>query len=311
MWNMKNQMNRLQYLDIAKGIAIILMVLGHSSLPATLQNYIFAFHMPLFFIASGMVTKWDKYDLKTFCIHKVRTLMLPFMVYSVCVLLLMRFTGKSSSVMSWIEKGWQSYALWFIPVLFFSTLLVACCMKGVKKLRYVQYPIMVLLVVLGGILSIGKVVLPWSLSTVPYATFFILLGSEFNRLKKYIEESKIQTTIALIIVTFGVSCYWHLDMVWNIITPVMLITIGAVAGTLSIFMISRMIENYMKVGTKILSAVGRETYVVVAFSQIIIMLFNKYMTMEIIPKYICLMLVLIALVYIKNGINKLLNYKLL
>lgn len=54
-------MNRLQYFDIAKGIAIILMVLAHSSLPAALQNYIFAFHMPLFFIVSGMVTKWDKY----------------------------------------------------------------------------------------------------------------------------------------------------------------------------------------------------------------------------------------------------------
>lgn len=94
--------------------------------------------------------------------------------------------------------------------------------------------------------------------------YSIRLG--IHRLKKYIEEPKIQTTIALIIVTFGVSCYWHLDMVWNIITPVMLITIGAVAGTLSIFMISRMIENYMKVGTKILSAVGRETYVVVALA---------------------------------------------
>lgn len=235
--------------------------------------------------------------------------MLPFMVYSLCVLLLMQFIDKSSSVMSWIEKGWQSYGLWFIPVLFFSTILVACCMKGAKKLRYTQYPIMVLFVALGGVLSIDKVVLPWSLSTVPYATFFILLGSELNRLKKYIEAPKMLTTIALIAVTFGVSCYWHLDMAWNIITPVMPITIGAVAGTLFIFMISRMIENYMKVGTKILSAVGRETYVVVAFSQIIIMLFNKYMTMGIIPKYLCLVLVLIALVYIKNGINKLLNYK--
>lgn len=43
--------------DIAKGIAIILMVLGHSSLPAVIQNWIYSFHMPFFFFISGVLTK--------------------------------------------------------------------------------------------------------------------------------------------------------------------------------------------------------------------------------------------------------------
>lgn len=45
--------NRVAWLDIAKGMAIILMVLGHTSIPAVASNFIYAFHMPLFFIALG------------------------------------------------------------------------------------------------------------------------------------------------------------------------------------------------------------------------------------------------------------------
>ena len=41
---------RIDWIDIAKGIGIFLMVVGHTSIPSFLSNYIFSFHMPLFFI---------------------------------------------------------------------------------------------------------------------------------------------------------------------------------------------------------------------------------------------------------------------
>lgn len=50
---------RLIWLDIAKATVIILMVLGHTSIPNSLSNFIWAFHMPLFFIASGWTTNWE------------------------------------------------------------------------------------------------------------------------------------------------------------------------------------------------------------------------------------------------------------
>lgn len=40
-------------LDIMKGIGIILMVIGHSGCPPFLKNFIYTFHMPLFFMISG------------------------------------------------------------------------------------------------------------------------------------------------------------------------------------------------------------------------------------------------------------------
>ena len=40
-------------ISICKGIAIILMVAGHAELPTILSNFIYVFHMPLFFITAG------------------------------------------------------------------------------------------------------------------------------------------------------------------------------------------------------------------------------------------------------------------
>ena len=39
--------------SIAKGIAIIAMVAGHAEAPELITNFIYVWHMPLFFIAAG------------------------------------------------------------------------------------------------------------------------------------------------------------------------------------------------------------------------------------------------------------------
>ena len=53
---MKKQ-NRIIFIDIARGIAILLMIIGHTIKYGTLRNAIFSFHMPLFVIVSGYFYK--------------------------------------------------------------------------------------------------------------------------------------------------------------------------------------------------------------------------------------------------------------
>ena len=58
---------RVQYIDIAKGIGILLVVLGHNDLNAyhpMLHRFIYAFHMALFFFLSGIFFN-PKRDFKT------------------------------------------------------------------------------------------------------------------------------------------------------------------------------------------------------------------------------------------------------
>lgn len=45
---------RVDFIDSAKGLAICLMVFGHCGYKGTVRDFIYTFHMPLFFILSGV-----------------------------------------------------------------------------------------------------------------------------------------------------------------------------------------------------------------------------------------------------------------
>lgn len=294
--------NRIQWLDITKGITILSMVLGHTSIPYVLSNFIWAFHMPLFFIASGWTTNWQKTDFIGFTKRKIRTLLVPFFVYSLVVLLIQIPQGWVD-FNNWIYYGWMSYALWFIPVLFLASLL-AKLIYGIKN-RYLLLGCAFMFAGISGVLSFYKLYLPWTLSSVPFATFLIVVGTELKRFNSIIADSKLWHIFILFFVTAGISHFWRLDLCFNSILPFLPLTIGVIAGTLMIFMVSSWIDKHLKYVSIMLQKVGKETYLIVAFSQIIIMLLNEYFSLNLVLKYSILLLILVALKYIKDGVNKL------
>ena len=98
--------NRLEYIDIAKGIGILLVVFGHSSLVLHIENiWIHSFHMPLFIAISGMVYGFcienlGKYNNSfKFIKNKVVRLLIPFIFfgffYVAPVMVLCGFTESS------------------------------------------------------------------------------------------------------------------------------------------------------------------------------------------------------------------------
>ena len=294
--------NRLQWLDTAKGITILLMVLGHTSIPSILSNFIWAFHMPLFFNASGWTTNWQKPDFKGFTKRRFRTLLVPFFVYSLIVLMIQILQGWDN-FNHWIYNGWVSYALWFIPVLFLASLF-AKVIYSIKN-RYLTLVCAFMFATISGVLSFYKIQLPWSMSSVPFATFLIVVGTELKQFNTTIADSKLWHILFLFFVTAGISQFWRLDLCFNSILPFLPLTIGAIAGTLMIFMVSSWIDKQFKYVSIMLQKVGKETFLIVAFSQIIIMLLNEYFSLNAVLKYSVLLLTLVALKYIKDGVNKL------
>lgn len=76
-------------ISICKGIGIILMVMGHTCCPGMLTAFIYMFHMPLFFIASGYFFSVKYVDDKsTFIKKKVKGLYFPFVKWSLLFLVL-------------------------------------------------------------------------------------------------------------------------------------------------------------------------------------------------------------------------------
>ncbi len=57
---------RLDYLDRAKGLLIILVVIGHIWQSGPVFNIIYAFHMPAFFLISGILFHHTKASSRPF-----------------------------------------------------------------------------------------------------------------------------------------------------------------------------------------------------------------------------------------------------
>lgn len=71
-----NNNQRILWIDMAKGYGIILVIIGHWNIPY-LTDYLYAFHIPLFFFLSGVVFSL-KYDFVSFLKTKVRHIVVPY-----------------------------------------------------------------------------------------------------------------------------------------------------------------------------------------------------------------------------------------
>lgn len=127
-------MKRFDYLDIAKGIGILLVVWAHIMLVGASHRLIYAFHMPLFFFISGMLFNKDKFvSYGQFLKQRAKRLFVPYVLYSVatwCVWAAFRYL-RHDEVDSYfmpllqtiIAQGSGEFivhnsALWFVPCLF-------------------------------------------------------------------------------------------------------------------------------------------------------------------------------------------------
>ena len=136
-----NRNERIIWVDIAKAIAIVSMILGHI-LPSesSMQRLIYSFHMPLFFICSGLFenisVKKDK--IKIFLKKGVKRLIIP-VIASQIILGAVKLTEnlKVESAIPIVKNElikffWASAyepekvylgAMWFLIALFWSKIL--------------------------------------------------------------------------------------------------------------------------------------------------------------------------------------------
>lgn len=75
---------RLDYNDFAKVFGMLLIIWGHIKLTGLSNEFVYAFHIPLFFFLSGMVFNKSKYaSIQIFFWKKVKSLLYPYVVFSV------------------------------------------------------------------------------------------------------------------------------------------------------------------------------------------------------------------------------------
>jgi fucose 4-O-acetylase-like acetyltransferase len=125
---------RIEWIDIAKGIGILLVIAGHT-ISLTYSYPIYAFHMPLFFFLSGLVHK-DKGDsFLVFSLKKANALIRPWIIiifisFLVCLsisqwrdelsiraIILDFYTANTNTLQN--SSLWYLVCFYFVLLLFF------------------------------------------------------------------------------------------------------------------------------------------------------------------------------------------------
>lgn len=185
---------RIAWLDAARGIGILLVIVGHALARGFVFDVIYAFHMPLFFFLSGVVSPSAlNIPLAAQARRLARSLLAPFAFFGLVTLgyhaAMQRVVAGSSpglqDVLSWAgaiaygigERMPSNWTLWFFPCLFVTILGSLASVRALGASRaFAATAILAVLAVLAPL----PWRLPWSADSALVAALFFQAGMRFG-----------------------------------------------------------------------------------------------------------------------------------
>ena len=265
---------RIEYIDIARGIGILLVVLGHNSFDSISpfgHKLIFSFHIPLFFFLSGFFLNTSipfivffkkrfnsllkPYFFTTFLIYFV-SVSFGNMSFSIALQRIVKALYASTIYIDWVQ-------LWFLPHLFVVGLFAFLFFFIFEKWnnQYIRWITLFLILGLSGLFlqrfypfsisAFGKEYelfgLPFNLDLVFLSGFFFILGREIRPL---ISKETLENPFLLIAtgsVLFAMVSLFDArsDFADRIYESYVINTLEATIGILFILSLSRQIELHL------------------------------------------------------------------
>ncbi len=150
---MSDKKKRLDYLDMTKGLGMILVLIGHlqgdsiftfSPYIQPLCVYIFSFHMPMFFIVSGILLAIRNEEVKPFkdtAKSRFKGIMVPYFWFSFFYLLVVvaalikgEIAVQTLYLNIWYVLGlYGMNVLWFLPALYLGELLFIFLRRRIRE----------------------------------------------------------------------------------------------------------------------------------------------------------------------------------
>ena len=281
----KNDQIRKKYIDIARGIAIILMIIGHVTEHGWKRNIIFSFHMPLFIIISGMFYK-DR-SFKELFTNMVKKLIIPYLITIFCTDFIQNFIlDKNYSIIhlliDYIKQIALSYSylkfntniksvevLWFIPFLVLIRIIFYLLKKATKNNDILLITYCILISYIGYILGIKGKWLPFSADISMSCIMLYCLGyliSKYDLLKKIINKKKILILIFIIWI-LGIK-FGAIEIAVRRYPNGLYSFLSAICGSIIIIKLSMLIEQKTKILSKVLSWYGKNSIYILLFHYI-------------------------------------------
>ncbi len=280
--------NRILWIDNLKAIGIILVVFAHNHINPLVTQFIYAFHMPLFFFLSGVVFNGQKYTFKEFLWRKINTRIKPYFILSfitflfwLLVVIPLSVKGNAElvdknrafiGIFYGIGEGeWRNQmavALWFLPCLFCVEVIFYILAKRARFSTFKMVLYTACIVAIGIILNkleLPSWRMPWSLDMALIAIAFFMLGYLGNSLWKRIQSFQFSITkifITIVFISGGLLLSWlngRIDMSGvNLQNPILFLITPA-------FFIIPLIYLFRRLDVPFLNFLGNNTLLILAY----------------------------------------------
>lgn len=286
---------RIAYLDIARGIGIVLVVLGHNDFEVIspfIQRLIYSFHMPLFFFLSGYFINAATPFLD-FLKKRFHGLLKPFLF----TIFLIYFTsisfekmGFNTAITRTVKSLYGSghyldwVQLWFLPHLFVVSLYAFFFIRLVSsrlRNRWITWGILLAsLAVAVPFLNtfypfpfsfLGKDYqlygLPYSLDLVLVTGFFFLLGSEIRHAtsERTFDHWLLLAGTGAGVLVLNILFPYEIDFNIRLYESFLVNTAEAILGILFILALSRQIDRYLPRVAAVFKYLGSISLIILLF----------------------------------------------
>lgn len=249
---------RIEYIDTTKAILIVLVMIGHIFLTGPLHDFIYTFHMPAFFIISGMFITTKDRTISSLIKKKFYTLIIPFIFFEVIgsFVYIIRY-GFTQSVFGFIYNTLTLHCNtgtdWFLVTLFFAEILFMIMQKSIRsKSAKIIFSIIAVLLALvlpnNHFFNIARRIL--------IAVGFLSFGfycSDFTK-----KDNHILSIISFVLTIVVTVLNGNVDLSEMILNNPFLYFMGSITGTYFIIQLSKHIKltplNY--VGKNSLTVMG-------------------------------------------------------
>lgn len=271
---------RIEYIDIAKGLGIILVVIGHclkgNTFPAT---WIWSFHMPLFFILSGLCFAENKYPtFQSFLTKRIKTLLLPCIYFSILIALLYVPIKGLSTFYSLFTDGLPG-ALWFILVLFFCELIYYLINKYSANTP-INISTLFICLIIGIILNRYSIKLSHSMCSVFTATFYYGLGHIMKNKINILLSMKCKVIFSAILLAipcaFVLITKQSINLADNYIpSPEAIYVLVSIIGSTGLLLLA-MVKNNNKIWGGWILFLGKNTLIILSLHMFFIGVASEY-----------------------------------
>lgn len=293
------KIDRNPEIDIAKGILIIVMIIGHCAIDSSLRKIIFSCHMMGFVFFSGYFYrkksgKW----VGTLC-HAVQKFVVPYIIFSIFASIVFYVFNHASIIdslwkyavgMSYSKALFQSIPsvgpVYFILMLFLIRIIYDAIHKKITS-EPIRGLVVFTLSVVGVLLGKFGFWLPWSLDIAIYSLIFYYIGMCFKKyhLLEWFAKN-ISSYFVLIIIWVYMIYSGSMEIADRDYGKYGVTILGAISGIILIYFLSCFIENTIPAVRSILNLCGKASLFILMMHTIFNGMVTDFVSQWFTPGYI-------------------------